>query len=413
MVQRVAEGGPINARHMISEQLRQLNTMTVPGIADADAINLRGDQYDCYTAITQNISASRHQGRCFFITGPGGTGKSYLLRSIQHWCDASRQPCVLLAPTGIAARNIDGNTIHSGLSIYSERGSYHTGLFQFAEEIRETGRSKKKTVLIIDEVSMVDAKLLDYISTTLARLKENHQPFGNMHVIVFGDLMQLPPVDGQKVFKANIWKLFHPFFLEDPQRQTDLRFFNILNKVRFGIIDEEVRAVLTERWQQFDPRQGLWNTTYLSSLREEADALNQVVLSSLQPENPIYISEAEDFENGERIDTSESSRVFKRGTNFPSTVTCVVGAKVMFLTNSMLADKGISNGSIGIITEVLDNENVKAAFPTKDGIQVCLLRYTFSLQCTPRSVLLTREVGRSWNFTKPHRIVIFKSLLQS
>jgi len=112
MVQRVAETAPINAQHMISEQLRQLNTMTVPGIADAAAVNLRGDQYNCYTAITQNISASRHQGRCFFVTGPGGTGKSYLLRAIQHWCDASQQPCVLLAPTGIAARNIDGIEYH-------------------------------------------------------------------------------------------------------------------------------------------------------------------------------------------------------------------------------------------------------------------------------------------------------------
>jgi len=103
--------------------------------------------------------------------------------------------------------------------------------------------------------------------------------------------MQLPPVDGQKVFKANVWKLFHPLFLEEPQRQTDLRFFNILNKIRFGIVDDEVRAVLTERWQQFDPRQGLWNTTYFSSLREEADALNQVVLSSLPPENPVGLQE--------------------------------------------------------------------------------------------------------------------------
>jgi len=92
MVQRVAEAVPINAQHMISEQLRQLNTITVPGIANAAAVNLRGNQYDCYTAITQNISASRHQGRCFFITGPGGTGKSYLLRSFwQYACHCLRR----------------------------------------------------------------------------------------------------------------------------------------------------------------------------------------------------------------------------------------------------------------------------------------------------------------------------------
>jgi hypothetical protein len=95
--------------------------------------------------------------------------------------------------------------------------------------------------------------------------------------------------------------------------------------------------------------------------------------------NLVYILEAKDFENEERIKASKLLHVFKRGTNFPLTVTCVIGAKVMFLTNSMLANKGISNSSIGIIMEVLDDRNVKATFPTKDSIQVCLLYYIFSI----------------------------------
>ena len=333
MVQRVAEVTPLNVQEMISEQLRQLNTMSAPGLADAAALTLKGDQYDCYTKVTQNITTSRHQGRTFFITGPGGTGKSYLLRALQHWCNTSRNPSVLLAPTGIAARNIDGNTIHSALSIYVESRSYHTGLFQFSKDKWE--ELKKRTVLIIDEVSMVDGRLLDYISTLFAKLKGNNRLFGNMHVIVFGDLMQLPPVDGQKVFKAAVWKLFHPIFLRQPQHQTDLKFFGILNKIRFGIMDDEVKDALTERWQRYNPRHVLWNTTYLSSLRTEAAAINHAVLSGMPSENPIIVSKSEDFENGERISAVEDSKVFKRGTNFASTVVCTPGAKVMFLTNSI------------------------------------------------------------------------------
>ena len=99
---------------------------------------------------------------------------------------------------------------------------------------------KRISVLIIDEVSMVDGRLLDYISSVFARLKGNNQPFGNVHVIVFGDLLQLPPVDGIKVFKANVWRLFHPLFLEQPRRQIDDAFFRIFNKIRFGVVDEEV-----------------------------------------------------------------------------------------------------------------------------------------------------------------------------
>jgi hypothetical protein len=255
MVQRVCEAAPINVRNMMSRQLDQLNTMTVPGVADGAALGLRGDQYTCYNTITQTISASRYHRQCFFVTGPGGTGKSFLLRAIQHWCNNSCNPCLLLAPTGIAARNIDGNTIHSALSIYSERGSYRTGLFQFSDEKRNN--VKRKTILIIDEVSMVDAGLLEYISKIFAKLHDNNRPFGNLHVIAFGDLMQLPPVRGQKVFKSSLWRLFHPLFLSQPQRQTDMRLFQILNKIRFGIVDEEVQQALTKRYQQFDPREGI------------------------------------------------------------------------------------------------------------------------------------------------------------
>ena len=137
MVERLAEAIPPNLQEMVARQLAQLNCMTMPALTDAAAISLRGDQYQAYTMVTQNIQASRHQGRNFFITGPGGTGKSFLLKSLQHWCNTSRNSCILLAPTGIAARNIDGDTIHSGMSIFCERGSYHTRLFDFEESKME------------------------------------------------------------------------------------------------------------------------------------------------------------------------------------------------------------------------------------------------------------------------------------
>ncbi|KAK9444150.1 DNA helicase PIF1, ATP-dependent [Metarhizium brunneum] len=311
MVQRVAGATPPNVHDMVSEQLRQLNTMSVPGLADAASLTLKGDQYQCYSTVTQNISASRHQGCMFFVTGPGGTGKSFLLRALQYWCDKSRNPALLLAPTGIAARNIDGNTIHSALSVYSHRSTYHTGLFRF--EDRKKKDMEKKTVLIIDEVSMVDGVLLDYLASLFAKLRRNNRPFGNMHVIVFGDLMQLPPVEGLKVFKASVWKLFHPIFLRQPHRQTNDKFFRILNKIRFGIIDDEVRCTLEERWRQYNPQHVMWNTTYLSSLRDEAAALNNAVLSGMPSENPIFVSKSEDFENGVRLQNLEHSKVFNKG----------------------------------------------------------------------------------------------------
>ena len=368
MVQRIAEALPVNTQNLVSRQLEQLNSMTVPGLMDAAAVTLHGEQYTCYATITRNIQATHYGGRCFFVTGPGGTGKSYLLQALQYWCNTSHNQSIVLAPTGIAARNIQGNTIHSALSIYEEAAAYQTGIFRFNEDKREA--LKHFSVLIIDEVSMVDAKLLDYVSSVFRRLKGNRLPFGGIHVIVFGDLMQLPPVQGEKVWEAAVWPLFHPIFLREPHRQRDRRFFDVLNKIRFGIVDEQVRELLTECWQRYNPAADMWTSTYLCPLRDEAEALNRLAINGLPDNDDSVVFYAEDYENDERIDNTDRSTVFKKGTNFPSVVICKVGAKVMYLTNSMLSSRGIANGSLGIITDFLANGDIVAAFPTADGIQV-------------------------------------------
>jgi ATP-dependent exoDNAse (exonuclease V) alpha subunit len=307
------------------------------------------------------------------VTGPGGTGKSFLLKALEAWCNRSRNQALLLAPTGIAANSISGATIHSALALFSEGTSYRSGVLATGHDRRAALRRVK--VLIIDEISMVDSQLLEFVSATFSKIHNNAKPFGNLHVVVLGDLMQLPPVTGYKVFYSPLWRLFHPLFLEQPQRQVrDLRFFRILNKIRFGLIDEEVQEALTERFQQYNPAEQTYKTTFLCSLRTEAYAMNEVVLASLPTSEPTsfpYVSVARDYEGDTPITNSFHSTTFKRGTNFPDLVTCIVGAKVMFLTNGMI-HKGISNGTCGVITEVLHNGEVEVAFPTKDGIQVSL-----------------------------------------
>ena len=217
MVQRITEALPMDIQDLVTRQLHQLNSIKIPCPIDAAAVSLEGDQYIAYMTVTQIIQAPNIRGKCFFITGPGGTGKSYLLKALQYWCDSSRNPYLLLTPTGIAARNIAGNTIHSALSIYFKAAAYKTGIFRFSEAKRE--ELKALTTLIIDEVSIVDAELLDYISSLFRCLKGNHLPFGGLKIIAFGDLLQLPPVQGQKVWNAVVWPLFHPIFLRQPRRQ--------------------------------------------------------------------------------------------------------------------------------------------------------------------------------------------------
>ena len=106
LVEHVTTAAPRNLQDIIRQHLLQLKNTRVPVIYNAAALNLRGDQYHAYTTVTSALRASRYSGRHFFIIGPGGTGKSYLLKSLQAWCDTSGYKSLLLAPTGIAANNV-------------------------------------------------------------------------------------------------------------------------------------------------------------------------------------------------------------------------------------------------------------------------------------------------------------------
>ena len=175
---------------------------------------------------------------------------------------------------------------------------------------------------------------------------------------------------GMSVFKADHQRLFHPLFLDELQRQTDRRFFNVLNKIRFSNIDKEVKEALAERFAAYNPSTELWNTTFLASLRSEARLLNQTVLDSILTNDDTFVSVVNDYQNNQLVETAEDSTIFKNGTNIPRTVVYTLSAKVIFLTNTVLVIKGISNRSVGVIISVNLNGKVEAVFLTKNRIEV-------------------------------------------
>ena len=127
---------------------------------------------------------------------------------------------------------------------------------------------------------------------------------------------------------------------------------------------------------RFDLATQTYMTTFLCSLKNDAFRMNKLMLSTLpesDSESSIFHAiDCEDgkvLEHGEGYDDSADLRTFKKGTNFPRTVSCIIGAKVMFLTNSMI-DQGISNGTCGVILSLRPNGEPNVAFPTKYGIRV-------------------------------------------
>ena len=162
-----------------------------------------------------------------FVSGPGGVGQSFLTKLIIAWIDQycftmeGILPVLVCAPTGTAARNIQGETIHSMLKIPMTKYTQYSPLHPYTLQLLRMKFSAEHTV-IIDEISMVSDDMLTVISQRLREIADCEEPFGGLNIIVVGDLFQLRPVLGFPVYKNTIlWPMFKPFFLRENVRQVD------------------------------------------------------------------------------------------------------------------------------------------------------------------------------------------------
>jgi ATP-dependent exoDNAse (exonuclease V) alpha subunit len=352
------------------------------------------DQYLAFSTLSTAFDQLRSDPlsqRLFFVTGSAGVGKSYLLFAVEDNLKQRRISYLKLAPTGIAAVNVEGQTIHSALSMTTSNfrnksTSYLTSIFNSEEKQTEI---KQYWVLLIDEISMVPAEMLTYMSATFCRLHGNARPFGGLVVVAFGDLLQLPPVVGQQVFKCTLWRLFFPLFLTRSRRQEgEDELIEILDEVRVGRISSKSWETLTKIYQSYSPRTNLYNSTFIVSHRKTAQTLNRLVLDSI-PSDP-RVNYAVDREGPTLLQIEQSSHAFKSVTNLPDEVDVRGGARVMFLDNSLI-ELGISNGTTGVVMEITAEGlgHPRVAFPTANGIEVRILIFIVTAQ--------TNELGdRQW-----------------
>jgi len=219
--------------------------------------------------------------------------------------------------TGIATQNIGGSTIYSILKL----SSTHTGFRTLAlhdDELKD--KLRKIDVIIIDEISMVSAEFLNFISNTLATIHQNTTAFGGISTIVIRDLAQLPLVSEIQVFKSSTWKLFYPLILYQPQRQqSQSEFYDMLQNIRLGNLTEEIWEKLRNKYEQFDPNRPiklLLNTTNIVGYRETADNINRLVCNTLPTiQDKFMISRAIDTINEELWDPDITEKSFKSKTN--------------------------------------------------------------------------------------------------
>lgn len=280
-----------------------------------------------------------------FITGRAGAGKSVLLR---HFRENTRRKTVVAAPTGIAALNVRGQTIHSLFKLPPQlfrKGSlsHNSRLYSLLKRIE---------CIVIDEISMVRADLLDAIDERLRKANENDAPFGGVQIIMFGDVYQLPPVveenlapyfenvhGGHFFFNALVWKEteFKIFELTQVFRQKDPIFKDILNAVRDGSFTNEQIKQLNERHGVSMPDEG---TITLAPTNTLVTNINQRKLDALPGEEKLYKATITG-EMKKSVFPTEENLYLKKD------------AQIVLLKNDM--DKRWVNGTVGKIEELHDD----------------------------------------------------------
>lgn len=292
---------------------------------------------------------------CLFITGKAGTGKSTLLR---YWRAETRKKSAVLAPTGIAALNIEGQTIHSFFGFPPR---------PLKKEEIKVRRNRKifqaLDTLIIDEVSMVRADLMEQIDFFLRVNRNNPAPFGGVQMIFFGDLFQLPPVIASREEKILFQQNYEsPYFfsaavfrelkintieLRHVYRQDNRRFVRLLDSIRLRRIDEEEFNELNERYIENFEDDDYY--VILSARNAEVDKINKQKLDELTTETFSYVA---------KMTGSVGTLPAETPLNLK------VGAQVMFLKND--PKRRYVNGSIGRI-HALSQDAIKVALLKPNG----------------------------------------------
>jgi hypothetical protein len=309
--------------------------------------------------------------RSVFLTGKAGTGKTTLLREI---IQTTHKNTVVVAPTGIAALNAGGVTIHSMFQLpfggfipdnsspqFNENSKFETKA-TLRRHFKMSGLKKSviqnMELLIIDEVSMLRADLLDAMDFMMQSVRKKKQPFGGVQVLFIGDLLQLPPVirdeewrtlrnyyKGKFFFHSHVVQQNPPLYIELSKifRQTDDKFISVLNNLRNNqISQQDIQALNQYVKPDFDLKANKGYIT-LTTHNAKADAMNAQALEDL--EGKIFVFKPE-------IVDDFPDKIYPVDANLQ----LKIGAQIMFVKNDLSFDKKFFNGKMGIIKSLSSNE---------------------------------------------------------
>lgn len=361
------DSGKLNALHSSEEQQQLLEQATEQinnarqGSGDSSYVEksfLDSEQH--YACEEMELS-----NRNFFITGKAGTGKSFLLNVFRRTTTKSH---IVLAPTGIAALNVKGATLHSTFGYYNLVNldvndiSPHT--IRLKSEKRLT--LEKVSTIIIDEISMVRADTFDKIDRILKVVNHNTLPFGGKQIIVLGDIFQLPPVakkeeekylqdhyGGVHFFCSNAYKNGNFRFLEltvNHRQKDDEEYYSLLNRIRDGHATTDDINILNSRVVKDSSIYDRFTT--LLPTKAEAEALNKRHIDQLNSVGYTYLAKV--------ILDKKANKNTNLESLFPISTSLYLkkGALVMMVAND--PEHRWVNGTLGIVNE-LSNDHISVS----------------------------------------------------
>ncbi|MFA9214238.1 MAG: helix-turn-helix domain-containing protein [Candidatus Methylacidiphilales bacterium] len=318
--------------------------------------------------ITFNLASDlvKNTNISMFLTGKAGTGKTTFLKHIQNSCN---KRMVIVAPTGVAAINAGGVTMHSFFQLpflpFIKEANHGFGQVECVNRYTHFKNVKfnrekidllnELDLLIIDEVSMLRVDMVDCIDETLKYYRRNQLPFGGVQVLFIGDMFQLPPVTSDNewtllsqyykspfFFSSEVYQQLNPAHLELNKiyRQKEERFINLLNNIRHNNMDDYDFELLQER---YDPEAARYvdGLITLTTHNRTADNINQQKLAEIESEPIVFEGEI----NG---DFNEKSLPAEKSLQLKN------GAQIMFIKNDI--EKRYFNGKLAKIKSIAKDE---------------------------------------------------------